>query len=362
MLRRLFRHPATDVYMMFAYFISLMAMLFVLSLLEEINRAERDKENYQYDSTYTFLLEGANIEQCVKIIEEQSGNIYLQSVIGLDDKGISSEAFIVLAETEKWIYPLLAGRYPTKEEISSGEPVAVIGKGYSDFLKAGVGDTVRIDGEAYQIVGVISSETSEVLHAMFFIWFSGCRGITKEQLLQKNDYEITICSNESSAENSYLRLREELNGIMPQAKLTGQSGTVSQETGNRYLELGLYLALYVMAVLHCIVAAELWVHVRRREIAICKAHGFSFSGIFFRMFWESMRLSLMVAAVCVLLQGAIQLRGGALLGVKLSLSWQNRTFFFVLTIVTTVLAIYRPIKRAERSLFAANFARERSLA
>lgn len=360
MLRKFFRHPATDVYMMFAYFISLMAMLFVLSLLEEIHRAERDKETYQYDSTYTFLLEGADIERCVETIGEQRGNIYLQSVIGLDDKGISTEVFVVLAETEEWLYPLLAGRYPTKEEIALGKPVVVIGKGYADFLNAGVDDTIRIDGESYQVVGIIGSKTSEVLYAMFFLWFSGCSGITKEQLLQKNDYEITICSNEEAAENSYLRLREELNKIMPQVKLTGQSGTASQGTGNRYLELWLYLALYVMAVLHCIVAAELWVHVRRREIAICKAHGFSFSGIFFRLFQESVRLSLAVAAVCVVLQGILQMHGGALFGVELTLSWQNRAFFLALTMLTTVLAIYRPAKQAEKSLFAANYARERS--
>lgn len=360
MLHRFFRHPAADVYMMFAYFISLMAMLFVLSLLEEINRADQEKEIYQYDSTYTFLLEGAGIEQCVETIEEQSGNTYLQSIIGLDDKGISTEAYIVLAETEQWIYPLMSGRYPTKEEIASGDPIVVIGKGYADFLSVSVGEMIRIDGETYRIVGIIGSETSEVLHAMFFLWFSGCKGITKEQLLQKNDYEITICSNEEMVENSYQRLRTQLNRTVPQAKLAGQSGTASQETGSRYLELWLYFALYVMAVLHCIVAAELWVHVRKREIAICKAHGFSFSGIFFRMFRESMKLSLTVAAVCVLLQGVLQLHGGTLLGVKLSLSWQNRTFFLVLTIITTVLSIYRPVKQAERLLFATNYARERS--
>ena len=92
--------------------------------------------------------------------------------------------------------------------------------------------------------------------------------------------------------------------------------------------------------MNCIVAADLWIYVRRKEIAVRLIWGVSVYRVFLDMLLQSVKLCGIAAAVGFLLQlVGVGIHLDRVLGINLHLSWYNIGMIAALTLGTSFLGI-----------------------
>lgn|GEM_PF-4839035 len=348
LLRKIFRYPAVDLYMFFSCIIAFVALFISLSIFNEIGEYEDDRDQMQFKSRYIAELTKTEDFDLSNIRADINCNIALTGVhITLSEEKVeyNTEAHVVFRSTE-YIYPLISGNYP--EINKEAEPVCVIGKSVADMFKKSAGDYLSIDGSDYRVSGIIGSNRSEYLDWYIILWYTNLSDRTMDHLRLYDTVNLLLESNTNDTYTCYKEMYSILEDSKGFIHLTGIQSHTDDSIGRPRSEAYFYILLYAFAVLHCVVASDIWIYERRYELSVKKTLGYSSTQLKIDLFIQLFLLALTASIFCAFIQGFFLLAGERMLGIKLSFTYKNVIIILIFTFITCLLSLWRHIRRLDQ--------------
>ena len=359
LLRKIFRYPAVDSYMFFSCVIAFVALFISLSIFNEIGDYEEDRDHMQFKSSYSAELTKTEAFDLSNICADTNCNITLTGVqitLSDDKEEYNTEAHVVVKATE-YIFPLISGDYPEIDK--EVEPVCVVGKSVADMFEKKTGDYLSIDGTEYKVSGIIGTNLSEYLDWHIILWYANLSDGTMHHLRLYDTLNLLFESNTNDTYACYKEMYSILVDREGFIHLTGTDSHTDDSIGRPRSEAFFYILLYAFAVLHCVVASDIWIYERRYELSVKKTLGYSSSQLKTDLFIQLFLLALMASVFCMLIQGFFLLAGERLFGIKLRFTFKNVMIVLLFTVITCVLSLWRHIRRLDRK-DAIKFLQDRS--
>lgn len=332
----------------FSCAIAFFALFLSLSIFNEVWDYEADQNRLQYMSSYTATLTKTEDLDLPLLVREAKGNVLLSDspILLTISKGEISTMAQIFLKAEEYIYPLVEGAYPNLEE--EMQPVCVVGREVAVLSDKGLGDFITIDGTAYKICGIMGTEQSDYLDGTILLWYQKLSETTLEHVKMFQSVELMFESNKTDTYESYRKIYEPAQENENVLSLIGTGSYTDDHFGKNNTEAYFYLLLYAFALLHCIVASEIWAYERRYELSIKKMIGFSVPRLLRDMFRQIFSLTALAAAACFLVQWSLVWAGEALLGIRLRLSLKNLVLVIAFIVFTSVISLLRPIRMLDK--------------
>ena len=342
-----FRYPAVDIYMLFSFFIAFMALFIGLSLFSEVWRYNSDSNEDKYRSGYRGCVQFSDLDINLNNADfGEKGVICFEEAVFsvcMGDTEMPAEGTVCLNKCEN-AYPLISGEWFDSDADNISRCV-VIGKGYSDNLHIYAGDSLLIEGEEYTVKGVAGSKYSDIYDYVIALNIRQMGDRTLRSLLGQN-VNLTARSEDTDAQTIYLGARENLRKAAPGAVFSEEGGYEKRESDKDNAEAVLYCAMYVFALFHCLIAADVWINERKYEIAVKKCLGYSENRLFMDLFLQQMRLTLSAAVLCFFVQTVVKCAGGTFLGMNVELTAGNLIIILVFVTISAFLCVALPLGNA----------------
>lgn len=252
----------------------------ILEKRGNLYRNEIQVSYYGTDFTMNKFPEGAE-GNCTII------DIYLQ----FDDVQLIHGVYIVAYCNEKLHFPLESGAWPTKQELSSGKPVVVIGCAYKDYVYRADGtEYFNIQGEAYEVKGYIGGGRSNE-YDEYVIMFGGNLGSMAEEQLsaacESWGLEILFQSDNANMEQEVLAAEQ----------ILGKTGDffVNSYGSNPNIYVGVesditYFWIYAYCGGISVLVSVFWIMQRKKELTIRKSFGYSNRQLIGFLAWELVKI------------------------------------------------------------------------
>lgn len=252
------------------------------------------KESFEYISDQT----GGNPDQLDIFLE--CGSVWNQKVVENIVEKISSygEVTILSMSSQKldqydetcpivpvlfqkesdWHIPLLEGRYFTVEDMKHPEKNIVLGKYIAEKYNVKLGDTVKIEGGGYHVIGICGRATRETSweYAIFMCWEDYLEVYKNCFQNQEEGNAITIHlqqGRDKFLENAEEYIHEaEQKGIWIDYREIEDVDTSSLRN-SLILTIVSTILIFTIAVINIVHLMLYWIMERKREIGIMKALG-----------------------------------------------------------------------------------------
>lgn len=219
------------------------------------------------------------------------------SVTGVDVSGVAVGPLTAVSLTE--------GRAFTADDL--GASVVVLDSSYATTAELGVGDTLAVGGEDFEVIGIVASSSSDASTAS-----NTYIPLDVAQTLSGLDGQVSTVYVQASSSSAITQVQTDLEAALPDATVNTQADLASSVSGSLTTasdlvsSLGTWLSIIVLAAafLIAILFTISGVSRRTREFGTLKAIGWSNGSIVRQVAGES------------LVQGAI---GGAI-GVAVGLA------------------------------------------
>lgn len=343
MLKRIIRYPLADGYMLFSYIIAYVALFFSLTLSSDIRDFDHDMDRYTYKSTYDFTMKAKSSEAGIEsVLSNRSGLIQIEDFpvfLTMDEEKLNTYCSLLLKGDDFSPLPVLQG--DINDFLKEKGSVAV-GKLFTQSYHLKIGDTITIGTDPYRVVAVIGTENSDYLSDSLWISYDMAYDGIISTLRNMDQYHIRYLNNDGSAYNEYLETYNTYNGsdwdIVP-------IGGVKQKASDYVDMRGLiYFGIYAFSLLQCVIASELWVYVRKYEIAVRRALGFSQRQLIYVMFCQLLRVSLFAVFLCYGVQYIAMLFNGGVLGIHIRPSLINLGLVFGFGLFTAIVSLILPLR------------------
>lgn len=339
--RKTFRYPVADFFLLFSYFIAFITLFISVSIFEKQWNFDEDKTRYAFADTYY-----ASVHRDDGIgewkVDPQEGCVIVEGLGVTLSKGgteLSSIAGVILGKTELPSY--IQGKMP--------EEGLVIGSGVANALGVNEGDAVLVDDDYYTVGTILKDGGSDYLSGIILFDYKRLHVRFKNKMLRLSDWDIAVSTSKGDAFAVYNRLKKAVDGENPEIVFTGKFGEQDENYGKTSTAAWYYMLLYLFALFQCVVAADLWIHVRQYEIAVKACHGYSSRDIFKDLFVQSFRLCSLVAVFCFAMQRILTVFGKKLFGVSLSVSPRNLLILALFTFGTSFVAVSLGIRGVSRT-------------
>jgi len=290
-MKKLFRYGYSSILAIIGLVVSFLTFSYYSGINVGKKQETLDIKRFEYDNEIYIMTFGSSI------IEEFRRNSKLENIditlveqpIFIDDSGYSYTGDIVISGQEM-IYPLVVGRYPSEEEITSGEKVVVLGQALKRYTKKQNGnDYITIRGDDYKVTGYMGCEDSVVIDHLV-IGYMDCLGdgLYKDVIDYSNSIGCKIMLQSNSVSNEVIRelLLKYTESDRYYIQEMGEnpkfysSQDVSEES-----ELHSIMT-YIFSVILIILVIEYWLMCRKKEYAIRKAFGYSSDRLVIRIITE----------------------------------------------------------------------------
>lgn len=218
---------------------------------------------------------------------------------------------------KKWFKspPLIKGRFLNEEESFGNKKLAVIGQGLQHRVEAKDNkEWIKINGDSYEVTGVIGAEYESRLDSMIFI---PLRLVNEIYSINGN----IIVDGIKNSEIFIDKIKSETGGKVEFNKIEGaeiMSGTLDPLTGKSTEEVinsndldknsmtsYIYLIMFISAMLCVISISIYWYEKMKKEIIVCNMLGFYKNEIVFRCIKKYMAIAIMGSIVGSLISIAI---------------------------------------------------------
>lgn len=300
------RLPLSNTFMLIGFAVSFLGLFQGLNQYEALQQRLLEKGEFMYASQMELMYEGAPGMKLEEVVEGLECNVVLQCfLVYLNDSQTNYIAEIVLNRSEKDIYPLSQGRYPTKEERSRGEKRVAVGRSIYEMAKDSPGGKIlQVNGEEYLVTGVFGGESDILADKIYFDY--ECLAQKEQQSIgQLVSGRLLLGSMGKNVGAEYEKMAEKAPDVrLYRESLSGMGGVSSDES------LTFYGMIYLFALINCGIIARYWIDERKQEIAVRKTYGMSNAMIVKYYYRELLGLMAVAWGVCFLLMLFINVLGG----------------------------------------------------
>lgn len=362
-MKNVFRYKMPTIGIILGIGIALIS-LFYADFMRNLNELEEsEKEALQYEYQYCFTSEIKSEKDCEFISDVLKGfpaTVIAENVSLYVDAECSEHlCSIVVTQDAPLKYSLSSGRYPTEEELVSGEPVVVLGRGMKDCVfKEGEEEYILICGEKYHVVGYCSGINTTITNYSVIL-FSGCLGaqtsLDFQQAGNTRMHTYSLNSDSSQVKDIFLPFREELESAGIQVGILTEY--VSDFTGSQYRSEYTNLAylLYFFSIFITLTVTQFWIYCRRYEFAIRRIYGYGIWKLCIYIVMELSKLLLISFCFSLLAYGGIAFAYYILCGIRLPVNIILVCHMIIIAFITLLLvvicAIWNTFRREPLSLY-----------
>lgn len=269
---------------------------------------------------------------------------------GPDTYGEVSAEF--LGEESKWNYPLIEGRYYTREEILNKDKVMLVGNSYKDKLQEINGKKyVSVFGEKYEVLGIVGDKKGESLwDTRVFIPALSMPKQAKERL-GGGRFSLIFYNTKNVVMEEINNFNEQIKKVYPNMQITGMGELETKnELGYAINDERVLVLIAILGYLVCILISinigRYWIEERRFEIGLRKALGHSDYQIGKLLLQETSFLILIAFILASIVQVIVDLSIGKFLGYSLNLTMMNLIMGSIFIIIGTILTAIIPVVKA----------------
>ncbi len=287
-LRRIIRYPTADLYMLVACIIASACLIITVSYMNQKWKITSEILEYSYSSTYTASLENTSETTAIKnILTKCKSTVLLEDVPVLVSNAINSaeiEANIPLSNKEDVLLPI------TRGELRLGvdtESTCIIGAEIAHYYHCDINDELLINGISCTVTGILDSSGGTFNGEIYLF------GIIADKVFYQalNSGKVTLCfaTNSGDSYQVFLDIYSSIKAVDGNSLFYGVSETDSK-IGNEYSSMTLvYELLYIFAMVHCVIASDTWVFIRRKEIILKRTLGYSLPLLFGDLLWQMLK-------------------------------------------------------------------------
>ena len=286
---RFFKDPVVTILLIISLALSFFLVLNGLQMYQRVEAVISQQKDEQYAHTYMMSYTAPdeyeenevenNIEEYIPYIECKSGNISVEGIGGTVGDGFDGYLLeILLTANESVKYKMDWG------EISNEPYTVVIDRDIEkEAVKKEDGLYITIEGEWYKVTGVFASSSGYGSENHILLTYGGVGEKLKENIY-KNFSSIGVSYNiiyktDHEVDDEDLFLLEQWGNKWLDPELiieehvednTVSDMLMSSVEGNTLIFLEM---LVLIAVINCILVADLWIKRRKKEFVIRKAFG-----------------------------------------------------------------------------------------
>lgn len=305
-MRRIFRYGYSTVCVILGLVVGFFVFQYYQGAQQiDINeKTDLHRYAYQYelpisilgDESSLELLHNADLDECNISIVNQS--MYFDNAAG------SYMTDIVIYGRE-FIYPVVAGHYPTDSEIAAGEPCAVLGKRMKQYtFKKDGEDYIRICGDDYRVTGYISAGDSVIFDYRTILYY-GCLGDgVSEDLAYFKQMPGWVFIAQSNSVDMHIMLSNIKCAVESSGYDVLELGQYNHFTATRKVDReyrSVAIVIYVFSIVLVVLVVEYRLICRKKEFAIRKAYGYSSVSLLFGVFIELVAFVLIAVAISEML-------------------------------------------------------------
>lgn len=336
-MKKILRYPLADLYMIFAYSIAFFVLFIALFLADEIFQLNKDSDRYAYDSTYTVEYHG-DFEELLEVTKDLSCNVTIENYpVSIKLKGELQESAvdIILRENEALNLQFLSGKLGKQRKTVN------IGKLSAEYLGLKKGDKLEIGGEMYKISGIIGVKSSNYFDYVTCICYEAAGEKLEQSLEKSHDFSLRLESNSHDTSMDYAEI---LKMISDESSAQGITKSNTAIIGGEQMQSCFYFLAYVFALIHCVIASDIWISQRKKEIAVKKMLGFRFGEIFKNLYIQNLRLITVSAGLCFIIYFVASVFGKQILETEVRLNIRSMLVLVVFIFFTTFITIIRSIR------------------
>lgn len=277
----------------------------MLKIQRDFSEVE-DVEDSQEDNRIQY----EKARQCLELLTTQEETVYISGISLPVGKGSVEQLVNVICSGDgQWYRRLQSGSYPTSDKWKESERMAVINEAAKIYTEVVEGqEVIKIDGEDYQVIGVLESSQISDAEAEICIFYKPEPNDTVQSHLAhafSHGFEryIGIGSMQGDVTETARDLSAELE------KVTGYPVSIVEDQGTDntkqvivfYARIKGWILgiLFFVSLLNCWKITQLWITKKRKDLLIYKTFGFSGGQIFGRVMVELLQmvtLTLLLAA------------------------------------------------------------------
>jgi hypothetical protein len=276
-----FRYRITDFILAITIFLTLLSVLWIISIESGIIETDKDYRKYSLGNEYLVSVSG-DIYSNVKDYMAESFEVVEQSnlTIQLNDSASACLATVFVdGDLSKW-YPLKEGRYPSEDEIKNGELIVLLGSKRMDqtFSLNGV-DYIKIENEVYKVIGNIGTSGSESFE-YDIVLFDRCVGnninMIIDNMAKNTNVDYHIGDDTVDISEAYREICDFIESINVDIYVK-----ISDNYKENYAKDGrdnefVFLLISLLCISELILFSEVWVKKRYEELFIRRLYGYSY--------------------------------------------------------------------------------------
>lgn len=237
-----------------------------------------DIKTYQYNNTEAYIVYGKEIQLTDIHYDDFAGcnAVVMDTMFYEGDNELPRTAEVVMHGNEL-IYPIVAGRYPTQEDLTSGESCIVLGKSLKrDTYSRNGRDYIKINGDEYYVTGYVAAENSAIFNHKVILYYE-CIGMgaSKDLEYYKNNAGIFLVFSSDTDMSVYADFfeqyeKEYLENLFPTNFQSFYSSSAVRSESRK-----IAILIYVFSSILVILSIIYWYISNKKEIIIRRAYGYS---------------------------------------------------------------------------------------
>lgn len=352
MIKKIFRYKLVSIYFILSQLIVLTAIFGVLQIYNKAYAKEQDRLNALANNRIELDMTTTQYSNIFKNSDNgiEQGNIVAEGNIATEfaQSGNKTKCEVLLAINEELPYPLVQGHIPGTDSEDIGKNVVALGRDKYKYAYEKDGNKyVTLDGEDYQVVGVIGSENSDYWDYRIVFNINCMAQNTINNIIKAQQYVVTIYSNFYNMSNSYetfskniLKQDNMCNIVAYQKQSTGES-TINTTLSRANIKTN--IMVYIFCLFNCIIISMFWLIQRKKELAIKKVFGYSNVKILVEMATEISALMVVSLVLFIILYGIYELYNYLSSGTVIQWSGTSIIAVLVLFFITLIITMLYPI-------------------
>lgn len=270
---------------------------------------------------------------------------------GLNDRKVVTTDYF--KSDFNFTYPILEGRFYTKDESIKGEKVILLGKSIYLKYNKSIGDKINIDNEEFKIIGVVGYKDKKCTFDETV--FMPLKSITKTTIKSYESIpyrDIYLSGKDSFKDEEVFKLGKELGETNPHVSIANISKVYKEKSGaiDSVLvysgEIFIVSICILFALLNMVLINYFWIKDRRFEIGVRKAFGIKDRQICTLLVCEFLSVVLVSSILAIISQGVLSEIFKNIGNYSLELSIRNIIIIVLVNVLVSFLVSIIPITKA----------------